>query len=70
MDVARWLVKEESGLDTGSEPSIGRGITTSSKLSCEGRSAGGLLVGASINQHPELWRAAILGVPFVDVICK
>jgi len=75
VDVARWLVRDEdydgSSANDG-EPislSIGRGITTSEKLSCEGRSAGGLLIGSSINQQPDLFCAALLGVPFVDVAC-
>jgi len=43
-------------------------ITEPNKLSCEGRSAGGLLIGATINQAPHLFKVAILGVPFVDVV--
>jgi len=53
VDVAKFLVSE---------------WTTPDLLTCEGRSAGGMLVGSSINQAPELFRVAILGVPFVDVV--
>ncbi|KAL7543122.1 hypothetical protein ACHAXR_012546 [Thalassiosira sp. AJA248-18] len=68
VDIARWLVGDEAGDDSSADgPSIGKGITTPNKLSCEGRSAGGLLIGASLNQQPELFSAAIFGVPFVDV---
>ncbi len=44
------------------------GWTTRDKLAVSGGSAGGLLVGATINIRPDLCKAAVLHVPFVDVI--
>jgi oligopeptidase B len=38
------------------------------KLAIEGASAGGLLIGATLNLRPDLCKAAVLKVPFVDAI--
>ncbi|KAL0485489.1 ptrB [Acrasis kona] len=42
--------------------------TTASQLAVSGGSAGGLLIGTCINMEPELFRAAVLKVPFVDCV--
>jgi prolyl oligopeptidase len=49
------------------EDLIRRRITSSEHLGIEGRSNGGLLVGATMTRRPELYGAAIIGVPLADM---
>jgi oligopeptidase B len=43
-------------------------LTARDRLVIQGASAGGLLIGAVLNLRPDLCKAAVLEVPFVDVI--
>jgi oligopeptidase B len=54
VDSAKWLISNK--------------FTASDRLVIQGGSAGGLLLGAVMNQAPELFKAAIVQVPFVDVM--
>ncbi len=47
---------------------VAQGYGSKDRLAIEGRSAGGLLMGAVLNMRPDLFHAALVGVPFVDVI--
>jgi len=54
VDCADYLVKEK--------------WTSADRLLVEGGSAGGLLMGAVVNERPDLFRAVHAAVPFVDVM--
>lgn len=54
IDVAEGLIKT--------------GLTKNDRLVAQGGSAGGLLMGVVANQRPDLWKAMVSQVPFVDVI--
>ncbi|HEY3446676.1 MAG TPA: S9 family peptidase [Myxococcales bacterium] len=47
---------------------VGQGYTTKDRLAIYGGSAGGLLVAASTNLRPDLFKVVLAAVPFVDVI--
>lgn len=54
IDVSKFLIEQE--------------YTSSEHLYAMGGSAGGLLMGAIVNMEPELYKAIIAQVPFVDVL--
>ncbi|TFH85561.1 S9 family peptidase [Billgrantia azerbaijanica] len=47
---------------------VAEGISDRDRIAAYGASAGGLLVGASLNLAPDAFCAAVLDVPFVDVL--
>ena len=69
-DDGKVLNKKNSFTDfiACAEHLIQEGFTSKDKLSMYGVSAGGLLVGACLTMRPDLFKAVIAKVPFVDVI--
>jgi prolyl oligopeptidase len=47
---------------------VQQGWTTPEQLSVSGGSNGGLLVGAAVTQHPELFAAAVCSAPLLDMV--
>jgi oligopeptidase B len=47
---------------------VAQGYTSPGHLAIRGRSAGGLLIGAVLNDSPELFGCAVAQVPFVDAL--
>jgi oligopeptidase B len=47
---------------------VARGFTTPELLAARGGSAGGMLMGAIVNLEPELFKAVVAEVPFVDCL--
>jgi oligopeptidase B len=69
-DAGRMATKMNTFTDfiACAETLIERGYTSPTRLVMEGGSAGGLLMGAVVNFRPDLMKAVIAKVPFVDVI--
>ncbi|MEW6735795.1 MAG: S9 family peptidase [Acidobacteriota bacterium] len=69
-DQGKMLNKRNTFTDfiAAAEHLIGEKYTAKDRLVIEGTSAGGLLMGAVVNLRPDLFKAVIARVPFVDVI--
>jgi oligopeptidase B len=69
-DEGRMMAKMNTFTDfiASGEALIKQGWAARDKVIIQGGSAGGLLMGAVTNLRPDLWRAVVAEVPFVDVI--
>ncbi len=66
----RMMAKKNTFTDfiAVAEHLVKEGYTTKDKLAISGGSAGGLLVGAVVTMRPDLFKAVMAYVPFVDVM--
>jgi oligopeptidase B len=69
-DDGRMMHKKNTFTDfvASAEYLVAQGYGSKDRLAIEGRSAGGLLMGAVLNMRPDLFHTALVGVPFVDVM--
>lgn len=69
-DAGRMMQKQNTFTDfiAATEHLLAQGHGASGKVAIEGGSAGGLLMGAVCNMRPDLFRAVLSHVPFVDVM--
>jgi oligopeptidase B len=69
-EAGRMMVKRNTFTDftAAAEHLINDKYTSKDRLVIQGGSAGGLLMGAVVNMRPDLFKAVVAQVPFVDVI--
>jgi len=69
-DAGKMLLKRNTFIDfiTAVEQLTASGYGDPTRVAIEGGSAGGLLMGAVTNTRPDLFRAVVSHVPFVDVM--
>ncbi len=67
---AKFLKKKNTFADfiACAEHLIKEGFSKKGEITIAGGSAGGMLMGAVVNDRPDLYKAAIAHVPFVDVV--
>ncbi|MCU0684850.1 MAG: S9 family peptidase [Polyangiaceae bacterium] len=69
-DAGRMMQKRNTFTDfiAAAERLVAERYAAPGRVAIAGGSAGGLLMGAVVNQRPELFRAVLAQVPFVDVV--
>ena len=69
-DAGKMMVKRNTFSDfiAAAEQLTAKGYGARDRVAIEGGSAGGLLMGAVVNERPDLFRAVLSHVPFVDVM--
>jgi oligopeptidase B len=69
-DAGKMMVKRNTFSDfiAVTEQLVAKGYGAKDRVAIEGGSAGGLLMGAVVNQRPDLFHVVLSHVPFVDVM--